>query len=81
MFSTAIPPEALQAAGQFAPNPTTNALVQTLAKRALEPRYPLRRPATVSGWLLYLRSHWLRMPPGLLSAHLLRKALRRSPPQ
>jgi len=81
LFATVIPPEALQAAGQFAPNPTTNALVQTLAKRALEPRYPLRRPATVSGWLLYLRSHWLRMPPGLLSAHLLRKALRRSPPQ
>jgi hypothetical protein len=28
-------------------------------------------------WLLYVRSHWLRMPPHLLAAHLTRKALRR----
>jgi len=27
-------------------------------------------------WLLFVRSHWLRMPPGLLAAHLLRKAFR-----
>jgi hypothetical protein len=27
--------------------------------------------------LLYIRSHWLRMPPGKLAAHLTRKALRR----
>lgn len=29
-------------------------------------------------WLLYVRSHWLRMPPSLLIPHLLRKALRRN---
>jgi putative nucleotidyltransferase-like protein len=29
-------------------------------------------------WLLYMRSHWLRMPPIALAAHLTRKALRRS---
>ena len=28
-------------------------------------------------WLLYLRSHWLRMPTALLTAHLARKAWRR----
>jgi Uncharacterised nucleotidyltransferase len=28
-------------------------------------------------WLLYLRSHWLRMPPYALVVHLTRKALRR----
>lgn len=27
--------------------------------------------------LLYIRSHWLRMPPGQLAAHLTRKAMRR----
>jgi len=29
-----------------------------------------------ASWLLYLRSHWLRMPPGLLARHLATKALR-----
>ena len=29
-------------------------------------------------WLLYVRSHWLRMPPHRLIVHLTRKALRRS---
>jgi hypothetical protein len=28
--------------------------------------------------LLYLRGHWLRMPPRLLVPHLLRKAWRRN---
>ena len=27
---------------------------------------------------LYIRSHWLRMPPLLLARHLLRKSVRRS---
>ena len=31
----------------------------------------------LSGWLLFLRSHWLRMPPLMLGAHLLRQAWRR----
>jgi hypothetical protein len=30
-----------------------------------------------SRMLLYIRSHWLRMPPGHLAAHLTKKALRR----
>jgi hypothetical protein len=34
----------------------------------------LRRPAAV---FLYVRSHWLRMPPLLLARHLARKSLRR----
>ena len=28
--------------------------------------------------LLFIRSHWLRMPPGLLAMHLVRKALKRT---
>ncbi|HXH83307.1 MAG TPA: hypothetical protein VNN07_10295, partial [Candidatus Tectomicrobia bacterium] len=30
-------------------------------------------------WLLYVRSHWLRMPPWLLAPHLARKAARLRP--
>ena len=38
-----------------------------------------RRRAGLARWLLYVRSHWLRMPPLLLARHLLRKSLRRGP--
>ena len=31
----------------------------------------------ISGWILFLRSHWLRMPPLLLTRHLLTQAWRR----
>ena len=31
----------------------------------------------LAGWLLFLRSHWLRMPPGMLIKHLLGQAWRR----
>jgi hypothetical protein len=51
--------------------------MDSLVPRVLEPRYPDRLPARVAAWLLFVRSHWLRMPPGLLAVHLLRKALRR----
>jgi hypothetical protein len=50
-------------------------LMDVLVSRALipdHPDYPQRRTA-LAKWLLYVRSHWLRMPPGLLFRHLLRK--------
>ena len=40
------------------------------------PDFPQRRTA-VAQWLLYIRSHWLRMPPGLLLKHLARKQMMR----
>ena len=40
------------------------------------PDFPQRRTA-VAQWLLYVRSHWLRMPPGLLLQHLTRKQIMR----
>lgn len=54
-------------------------LMQTLMPPALFPGAPERnnRRAAVSRRLLYIRSHWLRMPPRLLTAHLARKAWRR----
>lgn len=43
---------------------------------ALRPRHPSTRSRDerLALWLLYVRSHWLRMPPHLLVPHLLRKA-------
>jgi hypothetical protein len=31
----------------------------------------------LSGWLLFMRSHWLRMPPAMLARHLIGQAWRR----
>ena len=50
------------------------ALMDRLVTRALDPHYPVRREPVVSKRFLYVRSHWLRMPPGLLTGHLNRKA-------
>ncbi|MCG6942227.1 MAG: nucleotidyltransferase family protein [Thiohalocapsa sp.] len=80
LLDTRIPPEVLRAAQAHAPGPLNNRLMDLLVPRVLEPRYPARRPARFAAWLLYLRSHWLRMPPGLLTRHLLRKALRGGKP-
>jgi hypothetical protein len=33
--------------------------------------------AGIARWCLYVRSHWLRMPPILLARHLTRKAFKR----
>ncbi len=44
-----------------------------LAMLPEHPDYP-RRSAAVARWLLYMRSHWLRMPPLLLVRHLGYKA-------
>jgi hypothetical protein len=53
-------------------------LMDALISRTLLP--PVQPPRLGSGfarWLLYMRSHWLRMPPLLLASHLLRKAHKR----
>ncbi len=48
--------------------------------RALTPLEPVANTpgAGFARWFLYVRSHYLRMPPTLLFVHLLRKAVRRA---
>jgi hypothetical protein len=77
LLDTPVPNEVMRGAEAFAPGQLNGRLMDLLVPRVLEPRYPTRRPAHMSAWLLYVRSHWLRMPPGLLALHLLRKGLRR----
>lgn len=52
-------------------------LMDALFTRALRPAHALTsdRWTPLARGLLYLRGHWLRMPPALLLAHLLRKSL------
>lgn len=73
-------PAGLGASSALAPpNAALRAVMDRLFERALRPQHESCRDA-LSGpalFLLYLRSHHLRMPPHLLVPHLLRKAAMR----
>ena len=58
------------------PGPISMALMDTLAPAAIVPSHPDRVPpgAALARLLLFIRSHWLRMPPLLLARHLAIKA-------
>lgn len=51
-------------------------LMDRLVPLAILPEHPdfPRRSAALARWLMYMRSHWLRMPPMLLARHLGYKA-------
>ncbi|WP_295431465.1 nucleotidyltransferase family protein [uncultured Thiodictyon sp.] len=78
ILATPIPTATMEEAhARFAPGALVRPVMEHLVTRVLPPRPRAARAAPVSAWLLYLRSHWLRMPPGLLARHLGRKGLRR----
>ena len=75
ILNTSVPAVAQQAANVGAPGWVTIKLMDALLLRALKPHHPscnswLTQPAL---WMLFVRSHWLKMPPGLLFRHLLHK--------
>ena len=80
ILATPVPADALRATRRFAaPLPVDAAMMRMLdaVLRPVDPRqWP--RPHRFTLWLLYVRSHWLRMPAHLLVPHLVRKSLRRS---
>src|SRR5262249_52337076 len=78
LFATPIPPAVIAGAEGDAPAAVA-ALMDALVTRALVPHVHAEAPwsTRAARWLLYVRSHWLRMPPHLLARHLLRKALTR----
>lgn len=78
LLGTAIPEHVLDATENWGPIAPVRALMDTLAERALFPLHPDRpsRWAKLSRLLLYVRSHWIRMPPWLLAYHLSVKFLR-----
>jgi len=61
------------------PLPPTTLLMDLLASRAFVPETGRgkRLGAGLARWMLYARSHWLRMPPLLLMQHLAKKTMRR----
>ncbi len=76
LLATPIPPEVWQELEDAAPAWPIRKLMQHLLKLALLPEHPdyPSHWATLARWLIYVRSHWLRMPPALLARHLSFKA-------
>lgn len=74
-----IPKDIEAKAARGAPPPPLRPMINRLMTEALTPPLPGRnRPArAIALWLLYVRSHWLKMPPVLLARHLSVKILRR----
>lgn len=83
LLQTPVPPQLLAASRADGPPRWRAPLMRALYRRALRPHHPSCDGATerLARFALYVRSHWLRMPLPLLSAHLARKAwMRLSPP-
>jgi hypothetical protein len=79
VLRTPIPSQVIAHSLQWAPPRPVLALMDVLVREALVPK---QTGASAWGtrsarWLLYVRSHWLRMPPALLVRHLLHQSLRR----
>ena len=84
LFGTRPPAALAGAVKALQPNPVSRAVMAGLLGLALRPMHPsCDRPLTgLARLLLYVRSHWLRMPPHRVVQHLTRKAwMRRFPPQ
>jgi len=76
LLGTEVPGQTLMRAEVGRPSRGVLQLMDTLLMRGLRPRHVL-----CDDWLsaptlglLYVRAHWLRMPPLLLARHLLQKA-------
>jgi len=77
-LETPVPPPMTAAMRRAAPPWPVLRLMDTLLDRVVLPdEQPPRLGPGFARWLLYIRSHWLRMPPLLLAGHLLRKAHKR----
>ena len=77
-LGTPVPEPVVDRASGGHPPAATLRLMDTLCVRALAPL--AERPGLAvrcAAWMLYVRSHWLRMPFPLLARHLAIKALRR----
>lgn len=80
ILGTPVPESALLATRIEKPPAGLSKLMDTLFSRGLAPNHPSYDDMLtgVSRWLLYMRSHYLRMPLHLLIPHLARKAFRSS---
>jgi hypothetical protein len=74
-------PEFLDEVDRYAPAGPKKNLMAWLFEQVLAPRRLRSRRSDLANQLLFVRSHWVRMPPGMLLRHLLHKLLKpRKPP-
>jgi hypothetical protein len=80
-FGSRVPPAVAAGFRRGVPSRGLRAWMDTLFMRALRAGHPYADDALAPAarLLLYVRAHWLRMPPLLLVRHLTTKALRREP--
>jgi hypothetical protein len=76
-LATVVPDEVMTAAAAHAPPRPVLSLMDRLVPRALVSRPGQNVEDALGSWLLYMRSHWLRMPAWLLLPHLGHQAVRR----
>lgn len=76
LLETPVPQASLERAARHAPAMPVALSMDRLGRASLQPRLRPRRSlfARFALWCLYIRSHWLRMPPLLLLRHLSIKA-------
>nr|CRH08079.1 Conserved protein of unknown function [Candidatus Magnetococcus massalia] len=81
LLGTPIPKATMVAAQQHGPSAPIRLLLYPLMARMFHPQLGRvgheDRLDLAARLLLYIRAHWLRMPPGLLLSHLSRKGTRR----
>jgi Uncharacterised nucleotidyltransferase len=77
-FATPVPEQSIAALAPFGPRQPLAGLMDRLWARGLAPQHAtVAQPyAAAALFALYVRAHWLRMPPLLLARHLATKALR-----
>jgi Uncharacterised nucleotidyltransferase len=83
LLETPASPDFWRGVKDMAPNAGCRWLMNALVPRALLPSHPDREPTLSVRFarnLLFVRAHWLRMPPLLLARHLAIKGLRRLTP-
>lgn len=76
VLHTPIPAEVMHSARVGAPSRLTLALMDRIFQRIFSAPHPLHAGlrSFVTRQMLYVRGHWLRMPPLMLARHLLHKA-------
>lgn len=79
LLGTPVPPRVIKQSQAYAPIAPIRSLMDQLAHLAFVPDLGQgkRTGSHAARLLLYVRSHWLRMPPWLLAQHLTRKAFGR----
>ncbi len=77
ILHTPVPDSAIRALAAHGPGQPLSWLMDALWSRGLRPLHPsaAARFTQVALFALYVRAHWLRMPPALLARHLATKAL------